>query len=119
MAAVDFNSVEQHQTAIDARLVNWARWSSARGGSDCSPMFRLYRPDNYEREAHANPIDHLDAAKVQKAVAALPSPHRLALSWCYIHRTNARKAAQLLGESLQGLARLIRDGRQMLINRGA
>ena len=116
---VDFNAVEPHQVAIDARLTNWARWSSGRGGRDCSPMFRLYRPDNYERPVTATPIDSLDAQRIQKAVAGLPTPHRLALSWCYIHRTNARKAAQLLGESLPGLARLIRDARQMLINRGA
>ena len=121
--AVDFSAVEPHQAAIDARLHNWARWSAGRGGSgECSPMFRLYRSSEARRQDEDDrppPIDPLDAARVQAAVAALPTPHRLALSWCYIHRTNARKAAQLLGESLDGLARLIRDARQMLINRRA
>lgn len=119
---VDFSAVEPHHVAIDARLTNWARWSSGRSGRDCSPMFRLYRSSEARRMDAVDappPIDSLDAQRVQKAVAGLPTPHRLALSWCYIHRTNARKAAQLLGESLPGLARLIRDARQMLINRGA
>lgn len=119
---VDFNAVEPHQVAIDARLTNWARWANGKSGQQCSPMFRLYRSSEARRADHDDrpaPIDSLDAQRIQKAVAGLPTPHRLALSWCYIQRTNARKAAEVLGESLPGLARLIRDGRQMLINRGA
>ena len=117
MPAVDFNAVRPEHHDIDKRLGNWGRWSLGRGGSDCSPMFRLYRPDNYEREPSGNPLDPIDAQRVQKGVTALPTPHRLALSWCYISRNNPRKAAQLLGESLEGLARLIEHGRTMLINR--
>lgn len=118
---VDFSAVEPKHRAIDARLVNWARWSVNRGGGDVSPMFRLYRSPEHWSEAVGKPlpIDPYDAQKVQKAVSALPTPHRLALSWCYIRRTNPRRAAQTLGESLEGLAHLIRDGRQMLINRCA
>lgn len=118
---VDFGHVPVHQTEIDGRLINWARWSYNRAGNGgASPMFRMYRSTDANQQygmACANPIDHVDAQRMQKAVSNLPAPHRLALSWCYIKRSNPRKAAQLLGHTMQGLMRLIIDGRQMLINR--
>jgi DNA-directed RNA polymerase specialized sigma24 family protein len=116
---VDFNHVQPEHAKIDRRLANWARWSNNRGSPAVCAMFALYRADNFDRldSTQPPPIDHLDAQRVQKGVGALPGPHRLALSWCYIKRNNPRKAAQTLGESLEGLAQLIRDGRQMLINR--
>ena len=120
--SVDFAYVEPYQVEIDARLQNWARWANGRGAPACQPMFRLYRSSEARTiDAHdrASPIDSLDAQKVQRAVTELPGRHRLALSWCYITRTSARKAAQTVGESLEGLASLIRDARQMLISRGA
>lgn len=114
---VDFARIQPEHEAIDARLRNWARWAIGSNRAPCQPMFRYYVPDNYEREM-ADPINMLDAATVQKGVTALPMRHRLAVSWCYIVRSNPRRAAQNVGASLQGLADLIADGRQMLRNRG-
>lgn len=119
--AVDFNAVPEHQQAMDKRLQNWARWANGRAKPPCAPMFRLYKPSDARRKDVDDippPVDTLDAQRVQKGVSALPTPHRLSLSWCYITRTNPRRAAQNVGESLEGLARLIQDGRQMLMNRG-
>jgi DNA-directed RNA polymerase specialized sigma24 family protein len=120
---VDFGHVPAHQADIDGRLINWARWSYNRSvGDGASPMFRMYRSTDANQQYGqlcAHPVDHIDAQRMQKAVSHLPAPHRMALSWCYIKRNNPRKAAQLLGYSLEGLARLITDGRQMLISRGA
>ena len=117
---VDFSAVAPEHEAIDARLANWARWCHNRTGGTTSPTFRLYRSTEVHRQqtGGANPVDAIDAQKVQKAVAQLPTKHRLALSWSYIKRNNPRRAAADLGQSLQGLADLVRDGRQMLINLG-
>ena len=115
---VDFSAVEPHQIAVHDRLENWARWSKGRSaGIACSPMFRLYRSTEGHAEDTPRAIDSLDAQRVQKGVSALPAPHRIAVSWCYINRSNPRKAAEHLGRSMEGLAQLIADGRQMLINR--
>jgi DNA-directed RNA polymerase specialized sigma24 family protein len=123
MSFVDFGYVPPHQESIDLRLINWARWSFNRSeGGVTSPMFRMYRSTDANQQygkASAQPVDHIDAQRVQKAVSHLPAPHRQALSWCYIKRSNPRKAAQMLGHSMEGLLRLIVDGRQMLVNRGA
>lgn len=117
---VDFSTVPEAHRPIDARLVNWARWSNSKAHSNTSPMFRLYRtPEHWGSEQAANPVDSIDAQKMQKAVSALPGRHRLALSWCYIKRNNPRSAAQMLGVSLADLLHLINDARQMLINRRA
>lgn len=117
---VDFGYVEPAHAEIDAWLINWGKWSMNRAGSGVSPMFRMYRSTDanqvYGRETQ-NPVDAVAAQAAQKAVSRLPVKHRLAISWCYIRRNNPRKAAQSLGESLQGLCGLIRDGRQMLVNR--
>ena len=118
---VDFSVVEPKHRAMDARLVNWARWCINRAGSGTSPMFRLYRSTDASQAygaAVADPVDTIDAMRMQVSVTKLPPPHRLAISWAYIKRSSPRRAAQELGHSLEGLALLVRDGRQMLVNRG-
>jgi DNA-directed RNA polymerase specialized sigma24 family protein len=115
---VDFFYVAPHQAEIHKRLENWAQWSHSPGGAASSPMFRLYRPDNYEREMSAIPVDSHDAHKIAKGVAMLPSSHRQALSWNYIVGGSPRKAREKLGVTLDGLMLLISDARVMLINRG-
>ena len=85
-------------------------------------MFALYRSADPLRQYAANTseaVDRIDAQRIQKAVTGLPGPHRLAISWYYIKRNNPKKAAQLVGHSIEGLARLVVDGRQMLMNRHA
>lgn len=117
---VDFNYVEPAHLEIDAWLVNWARWSMNRGSSGASPMFRQYRSTDANQvhgSVAADAVDVIAAQAAQKAVSHLPSRNRIAISWCYIKRNNPREAAHSLGESLQGLALLIRNGRQMLVNR--
>lgn len=117
---VDFNYVEPKHAAIDAWLVNWARWAADRDGRFISPTFRLYRSTDAAQvygALAAESVDIIAAKAAQKAVTALPARNRLAISWCYIKRDNPRAAAQSLGESIEGLALLIRNGRQMLVNR--
>lgn len=117
---VDFGYVEPAHAEIDARLGNWARWARNRAGSSASPMFRLYRaPQHWRHAVTTEAVDGIDAARVQAAVTRLPELHRLALSWAYIKRSNPAAMARQLGQTLQGLADLVRDGRQMLINRRA
>lgn len=115
--AVDFHAVEEHQRDIDKRLHNWALSCDGGGPLGVSPMFRLYRPDNWERGATGLPIDHADATKIAKGVAALPEKHRKTINWAYVRPVNPRRACQEIGVSLDDLALLLRDGRQMLINR--
>jgi hypothetical protein len=120
MQYVDFNYVEPAHRDIDAWLINWARWSMNRAGNSSSPMFRQYRSTDANQvygSLAAEPIDVIKAQAAQKAVTHLPQRNRLAISWCYIRRNNPRQAAQSFGESIEGLALLIRNGRQMLVNR--
>ena len=114
---VDFHQVEAHQREIDGRLKNWAMSCNSSGPPQVSPMFRLYRPDNWERGTARVPVDHADAARIAKGVAALPEKHRKAINWAYLKPVNPRRACQEIGVSMDGLALLLRDGRQMLINR--
>lgn len=114
---IDFFYVAPHQHDMHKRLENWARFCYSGGGSSASPMFRLYRtPDHWERESSI-PVDHKDAAKVAKGVAALPESHRMALHWNYLQGGSPTKARQRIGCTLEGLMLFISDGRQMLLNR--
>ena len=84
------------------------------------PMFRLYRPSGaWGREASGVVIDAMDAQRLQKAVVALPEPHRIAISWWYNEGTQPLRVARRLAVSVAGLKRLVDDGRLMLINRKA
>lgn len=120
----DFHAVEEKHAQIHARLQNWARWCNGRGGPTTSPMFRLYVAPARARggEIHFGggaPVDKMDAARIAKAVIALPESHRHAINWSYVKPVNPPRAAREIGCTLEGLALLVRDGRQMLLNRGA
>lgn len=115
---VDFFYVAPHQQEMHRRLENWAQSHFSGGGSSCSPMFRLYRPDNWERGSAGIPVDTHDAMKIAKGVTALPEPHRLALNWNYIEGGSPTKARKRIGVTTESLMLLISDGRQMLINKG-
>ena len=115
---VDFHLVSSGHEEIHARLQNWARWQHNRAGGTVTPMFRMYRSTDVHQETPgSDPVDAMDAQRVQKGVTMLPGKHRLAVSWNYVKRNNPRKAAQSVGESLEGLALLVRQARTMLINR--
>lgn len=118
LMAVDFSRVEEKHRAIHDRLVNWSRWCVSRGGRDVHPMFRGFKSaQHWEAIPTADPVDSLDAVAIEKAVQKLPEPHRFAVRWCYVYGSSPRKACQQAGVSKEGLALLIRDGRQMLVNR--
>lgn len=119
---IDFHFVEEHQRPIDARLKNWAIWCNGSGAPATSPMFRLIpacREVRGDVNAGLSTVDRMDAALLAKAVATLPAPHRSALNWAYVKPVNPRRACRDLGTTMEGLALLLRDGRQMLINRKA
>ena len=115
----DFNHVDEKHAAIHERLEEWAIWVRPRSASFVQPMFRQFRSAEgwFPTEARAS-VDPLKAQLTEKAVTSLPDDYRASIQWCYVYRTNPRKACKALGVSPNGLVELIRDGRQMLVNRG-
>lgn len=119
---VDLNAVLPQHRQSDGRLANWGRWCHGPIRREVSPMFRGMPREPQLRIAGASApemIDGLDASKLAKAVGSLPEKHRAALNWCYISPGAPKRICQKLGTSFQGLADLLNDARQMLINRGA
>ena len=118
---IDFFVVEPHQIAMHERLENWARtvevWRM-RGGK-MSPMWANARSNSrqWHEPALQPPTNTLDGHDMEKAVAALPIPHRDALRWQYVWKGGPLHMARKLGVTKDGLFKLVRDGRQMLINR--
>lgn len=121
MSDIDFHRVEPGHRAIDSRLKNWAAWCKPRHASLVCPMFRMMPPPPRVRsdlQLLNDYIDGKDAQEIQKAVVALPDLHRAAIGWSYVNPSPPRRAAKVIGTTLSGLALLVRDGRQMLVNRG-
>jgi hypothetical protein len=117
---VDFHHIPVNQAEIHVRLLNWARWCRGKPGSHTSPMFRGYRAtDVWAAPEIGEPVNVLDAAKVAKAVIALPEKHRDATQWHYVHPVAPGRACRALAVSYEGLARLVIDARTMLVNRKA
>ena len=116
---IDIHHVEPKHRAIHSRLVNWSKWARGRRVYQTSPMFRMYR-SNY-RQWHpvhiSDSIDAMDGMAIGKAVAALPAPHRRCMVWFYIHQYGENKFRREEGYTLDFLYQIIRDGRQMLVNR--
>lgn len=121
--SIDFHRVEEKHADIHKRLENWAQWCNGRESGSISPMFRLYRSPARARGAESTwsgvPVNGPDAARIARYVAQLPEPHRKALNWSYLKPVNPRRAASEIGTTLDGLLLLVRDGRQMLVNRRA
>jgi len=117
----DLSYVPPEQRDLDKRLVNWAKWANVYGGRFVQPMFKLYRPTENEAEGHAHsgsiPVDSSDALKIEKGVVQLPEKHKWAVYWAYRSKCNPTRACKVIGVSRDGLAALIQDGRQMLLNR--
>ena len=117
--SIDFHIVPDQQLAVHVRLLNWARWCNGKPGSSVSPMFRAYRStDVWAAPSIGEPVDKLDAAKMAKAVIALPDKHRSATQWHYVKPVAPGRAARELAVTLDDLARLVQDARTILINRG-
>lgn len=117
---IDFFIVEDHQLAIHGRLENWARTVGIwRMNGKQHPMW--LKSQSGARQWHEpelrEPTDTLDGHRLEKAVAQLPIPHRDALRWNYVHKGGPLHAARKLGVTKDGLLKLVRDARQMLINR--
>lgn len=117
---IDFFYVEPHQLGIHSRLENWSRWVSIRfEAGKAHPMWAKSRSN--ARQWHApdlrEPTDILDAQAMEKAVTLLPTKNRDAIRWNYVTRCGPLHMARRLGVSKTGLSQLVRDGRQMLMNR--
>lgn len=117
---IDFHLVHDHHQEIHARLLNWARWANGRPVRHTAPMFRMYQSAAKVRSDREAPIqiNKLDAMAMQKGVSSLPLAHMWATNWCYLKPVNPGKACRELGTTMGGLAQLLHDARQMLVNRG-
>ncbi|PZP92658.1 MAG: hypothetical protein DI587_31370 [Variovorax paradoxus] len=123
---VDFSVIAPHQAVMHARLENWATWSRGRYAPASAPGFERYQSpsvvDRYGRvmaQPKQQPLDVGDARRIGAAVTLLPEPHRKALGWFYVRGTSPKNGCMEVGATMEHLYRLIQDGRQMLINRGA
>lgn len=121
---VDYNHVPFDQEEMHNSLLNWARWiNSGVGGWACHPMWKPCIAKEMEvlrqrREVEPEePVRIDDAVAMERAVAALPEKHRKAVRWNYVFKHNPLAACKAIAVSKDELARLVRDGRQMLINR--
>src|SRR5205085_5329088 len=108
------------QLAIHGRLENWSRWVSVKRGSGKQhPMWAnaLSNARQWHEPDIRDSTDLLDAQAMEKAVAQLPEKHKDAIRWHYVFRGGPLHMARKLGVSKDGLMELVRNGRQMLINR--
>lgn len=117
---IDFHIVPDGQLAMHDRLLNWSRWVRVNAPRWQAPIWRLGKSSarQWSEPPIADAVDTLDGHAVEKAVAALPAPHRDAIRWHYVFRTTPSHARRVLGVTNEGLQRLVVDGRSMLSNRG-
>ena len=118
---VDFTRVEPQHLAIDARLVNWARYVKDWERHGWRSIWRLGKPmgRHAEQETPRTVVDGLDALAIEeRAVAQLPEMHRAAIRWCYVYQGSPARQARALGVRYDTLARLVVDARRMLIESG-
>lgn len=116
--AVDFHVVPVRQEKLHMRLLNWARAQRSGTGQDCAPMFRQYRSsDQWATPSMSTPVDQRDAQRINKGWQQLPEKHRAATAWHYITPGSPTKACKAIGCTMEDLARLVIDARDMMLNR--
>jgi len=116
---VDFSLVPEHQQAIHARLENWGLSQRNHEKRGISPGFEQYQSGNVWMTLEPKTVvDQKDAQRIAKGVRELPAKQALAVSWYYVKGTSPMRARKSIGVTAEGLAALVIDARQMLINRG-
>jgi hypothetical protein len=117
---IDFFVVEDHHLVIHERLNNWARYVKPGLPVAQAPIWRLGKSNTrqWHEPQGREEVNTIDGMALEKAVAALPAPHRDALRWAYVFRTGPWKMRKVLSVSNAGLMKLVKDGRTMLMNRG-
>lgn len=121
---VDYDHIPEGQESMHERLVNWARWIKA-GSRDWAihPMWKPCIAKELEdlrakqEQVPLQPVKIDEAVAMERAVAQLPDKHRKAVRWCYVFKHNPLAACKAIAVSKDELARLVKDGRQMIINR--
>jgi hypothetical protein len=118
---VDFHHVEEKHNAIHSALLNWSRWVTVRHNiGHVHPMWAKSRSNAWQwhQPVQRESTNSIEAQRMEKLVQGLPDPHRNAIRWAYVYRTKPVVACRVIGTSYEGLAQFVRDGRQMLCNRG-
>jgi hypothetical protein len=115
---VDFSAIEDGHKDIHNRLLNWARYVSTNTLSINQPMFSQVKSSRqWDVDPHISiPVDTLDGHVLEKAVFKLPILNRSAIRWYYVGRNSITSQRKEQGLTSEGLALLVRDGRQMLKN---
>lgn len=115
----DFQYVAPEQKAMDTRLDNWARWVHVRPQAWVSPIWKLGKSNGRQwHEPELRPTcDQQDGSKMEIAVRALPDVHMRSLRWFYVYRYSEQKFRREAGLTRDGLVQVLKDARQMLINR--
>lgn len=121
---VNYDHIPEGQEEIHERLMNWARWiRSGTGGWACHPMWKQCVAKEIEDLRAKRGVESVapiridEAVATERAVAQLPDKHRKAVRWCYVFKHNPLAACKAIAVTKEELARLVDDGRQMLLNR--
>lgn len=111
----DLTYIPERQAVMHGRLENWARFCRNGQSNHASPMFRLYRSgEQWEAAEPSNPVDFTDGMIVNELVKALQTSNRLAVHWFYIERSSPWKAKKRIGVTLDRLAELVIESRDMM-----
>lgn len=117
----DLSHLPARHDAINLRLEDWATWVRVFPQAwKPSPIWRQYRSHawQWERPEPKPALDTIKCAETERAVSKLPEKHRTAIRWAYIwYYVPVNAVRRELGVTQDGLAGLIDDGRDMLINR--
>lgn len=115
----DFHYIPEGHRVIDQRLDNWSRWVQVRPQAWVGPIWKLGKSNGRQwHEPEFRPMcDTLDGHVIEKAVLDLPSLHCAALRWFYVYRYGEQKFRKNSGLTRDGLVQVLKDARQMLINR--
>ena len=115
---VDFHYIPDAQAAIHERLLNWAKWVNGSGHPASSPMFAAYRSTEVWAAPEASqPVDTIDAQRVERAVCSLGLTERVAIRWHYVKPVGSHRVARDLGITKAGLAQAVIDARETLRSR--
>ncbi len=119
--AIDFFAVDPHHADMHTRLCNWARFVAVRFTPGQHPMWRpsISNSRQWHYPEPREEVDTLDGLEVERRVGSLPPKYREALRWAYVWRTGPAKIKRTLGVTSEGLMQILRDARQMLVERMA
>lgn len=107
---------------IGTRLENWGRWCTARAGRGadcmtgaiCESMRKAALGNVWSGHDQRDPLDDVDAVRIEQGMRLLTVADRLLLHWCYIEQARPEVVSRKLSFAVKEFVEKFRAAQEAI-----